>query len=151
MNDNFVDNFKSLIKQANVNPNYIGIEITETVLMQNINENIKKIRELKDLGITISLDDFGTGYSSLNYLINLPLSKVKIDRSFIKGMGKQDEFKSLVRLIIDIAHSLQLPVISEGVENEEELEILKQMDIDNIQGYYFSKPISKEDALLLIK
>ncbi|MDO5793409.1 MAG: EAL domain-containing protein [Turicibacter sp.] len=151
MNDNFVDNLKSLIKQANVNPNYIGIEITETVLMENINENMTKILQLKDLGITISLDDFGTGYSSLNYLIHLPLSKVKIDRSFIQGMGKQEEFKDLVRLIINIAHSLDLPVVAEGVEVKDELDILKSMEIDTIQGYYFSRPVDKENAISLVK
>lgn len=151
MNDNFVDNLKSLIKQANVNPAYIGIEITETVLMENINENMTKILQLKDLGITISLDDFGTGYSSLNYLIHLPLSKVKIDRSFIQGMGKQEEFKDLVRLIINIAHSLDLPVVAEGVEVKDELDILKSMEIDTIQGYYFSRPVDKENAISLVK
>lgn len=150
MNHNFVDKFKALMNEVGVLPEQIGIEITETVLMENIEENQKKVRELKNLGVMISLDDFGTGYSSLNYLMYLPLSKVKLDRSFIQRMRNRNEFISLVKLIIDIAHSLSLPVIAEGVEVKEELDLLEQMKVDYIQGYYFSKPLCEADALRLI-
>lgn len=146
MNDNFVDKFIGLIKEIEVSPSWIGIEITETVLLSNIDENIKKIKELKDLGIMISLDDFGTGYSSLNYLIKLPLSQVKIDRSFIKGMNSRDEYIKLVKLMIDISHSIAIPVIAEGVEELSELKILEKMGIDYIQGYLFSKPVNESEA-----
>lgn len=150
MNDNFVDNFKKLIKDVGVEPNCIGIEITETVLLKNIEENIKKVKALKDLGIIISLDDFGTGYSSLNYLIKLPLSQVKIDRSFIKGMNSRHEYIKLVKLIIDIAHSISIPVIAEGVEDSNELRILEDMNIDAIQGYLLSKPLNESEAEKII-
>lgn len=146
MNDNFVDKFKDLIKEIDVSPNYIGIEITETVLLSNIDDNIKKIKSLKDLGITISLDDFGTGYSSLNYLIKLPLSQVKIDRSFIQGMNSRYEYIKLVKLIINLAHSISMLVIAEGVEKVSELKILEEINIDYIQGYLFSKPVNELEA-----
>lgn len=150
MNHNFVNKFKSLIEKVDVDPNLIGIEITETVLMENMKENTKKLKDLKELGIKVSLDDFGTGYSSLNYLVHLPLSQVKIDRSFIRGMNQGDEFIKLVKLIINIAHTLSLPVVAEGVEYEEELKLLKSLNVDYIQGYYFSKPVSEQEALSLI-
>lgn len=150
MNPNFVENFKYLMNQVGVLPNQIGIEITETVLMENMDENTKKLKELKDLGITISLDDFGMGYSSLNYLMYLPLSKLKLDRSFIQRMANKREFIALVKLIIDIAHSFSLAVVAEGVEVLEELTILEEMNADYIQGYYFSKPLCEVEALKLI-
>lgn len=150
MNYNFVDKFKSFIEKVNISPSLVGIEITETVLMENMKENTKKLKELKELGVKISLDDFGTGYSSLNYLVHLPLSQIKIDRSFVRGMNQGDEFIKLVKLIINIAHTLSLPIIAEGVEYEEDLNLLKSLKVDYIQGYYFSKPVCEEEALKLI-
>lgn len=146
MQDNFVQKFKSILKEIGVNPQYVGIEITETVLLDNIDINIEKIQELKDIGVTIALDDFGTGYSSLNYLVKLPLSKLKIDKSFIQGMTKGKEYVKLVGLIIDISHSLGLPVVAEGVEDNDELEILKEMEADLIQGYLFYVPLERNEA-----
>lgn len=150
MNHNFVDKFKAFMNEVGVLPEQIGIEITETVLMENIEENRKKVQELKELGVMISLDDFGTGYSSLNYLMHLPLSKVKLDRSFIKRLTDSEESVTLVKLIIDLAHSLSLPVVAEGVEVIEELKLLEQMNVDYIQGYYFSKPLCETEALKLL-
>lgn len=138
------------MNEVGVLPEQIGIEITETVLMENIEENRKKVQELKELGVMISLDDFGTGYSSLNYLMHLPLSKVKLDRSFIKRLTDSEESVTLVKLIIDLAHSLSLPVVAEGVEVIEELKLLEQMNVDYIQGYYFSKPLCETEALKLL-
>ena len=146
MQEDFVQNFKNILKEVDVNPHYVGIEITETVLLDNIDINIEKIQELKDLGVTIALDDFGTGYSSLNYLVKLPLSKLKIDKSFIQGMTKGKEYVKLVGLIIDISHSLGLPVVAEGVEENDELDILKEMEADLVQGYLFYVPLERSEA-----
>gem|GEM_PF-2401041 len=146
MDDDFFEHFKSLLDKVGVSPEVIGIEITETVLLENIDENIHKITALKALGIKVSLDDFGTGYSSLNYLVKLPLSHVKIDKSFIRNMSSREEYIKLVGLIIEVAHSLGLEVVAEGVETYDELVILDGMGIDFIQGYFFSKPICEEDA-----
>ncbi|MBU3133744.1 EAL domain-containing protein [Clostridium gasigenes] len=150
MDKDFMSTIKSIFKETGVCIDCIGVEITETVLLKNIEENIKKIKELKDMGIIISLDDFGTGYSSFNYIVRLPLSIIKIDRSFINGMDLQDEYTKILRLIIESAHSLNLPIVAEGVETEEQLEKLKQMNVDYIQGYLFSKPLEEEDALKLL-
>lgn len=150
MNSGFVQRMKQLIEEIGVSPQNIGIEITETVLLEDIERSIEKIRELKKFGLTISLDDFGTGYSSFNYLVKLPLSLVKIDQSFIRGMKEGQEYITLVRLMIDAAHSLNLPVIAEGVETKRELEILKTMGIDYIQGYLFSRPLPECEVEKLI-
>lgn len=150
MDKDFMPMIKSIFKETGVCIDCIGIEITETVLLKNIEGNIKKIKELKDMGIIISLDDFGTGYSSFNYIVKLPLSIIKIDRSFINGMDLQDEYTKILRLIIESAHSLNLPIVAEGVETEEQLEKLKHMNVDYIQGYLFSKPLEEEDALKLL-
>ncbi|MGL5278522.1 MAG: sensor domain-containing protein [Cetobacterium sp.] len=143
MKHNFVRTIKKIITETEVNPSYIGIEITETVLLQNIEENILKIKELKDIGIKISLDDFGTGYSSFSYLVKIPLSNIKIDKSFIWGMKDSEEYRTLVKLCIDTANALNLKVIAEGVETVEDLGLLKSMKVDFIQGYLFSKPLPK--------
>ncbi|MGL4988428.1 MAG: EAL domain-containing protein, partial [Cetobacterium sp.] len=147
MKHNFIRNIKKIIDSIGVNPKYTGIEITETVLLQNIGENMLKIKELKDIGMKISLDDFGTGYSAFNYLVKLPLSNIKIDKSFVWGMKESQEYRTLVKLCIDTAHALNLKVIAEGVETKEDLELLKYMKSDFIQGYLFSKPLSKTDIL----
>ena len=136
-------NFVRTIKETGVEPNTVGIEITETVLLQNIEENILKIKERKDIGIKISLDDFGTGYSSFSYLVKIPLSNIKIDKSFIWGMKDSEEYRTLVKLCIDTAHALNLKVVAEGVETVEDLGLLKYMKADFIQGYLFSKPLPK--------
>ena len=143
MKHNFVRTIKKIIDETGVEPNTVGIEITETVLLQNIEENILKIKELKDIGIKISLDDFGTGYSSFSYLVKIPLSNIKIDKSFIWGMKDSEEYRTLVKLCIDTAHALNLKVVAEGVETVEDLGLLKYMKADFIQGYLFSKPLPK--------
>lgn len=146
MEDNFLEHFIKLINQVEVSPEIIGVEITETVLIENIDKNISKIIALKDMGIKVALDDFGTGYSSLNYLVNLPLSHVKIDKSFIRNMKNGNEYIKLIGLIIEASHSLGLKVVAEGVEKYEELDVLDEMGIDFIQGYLFSRPIPQEAA-----
>ncbi|HSQ90275.1 sensor domain-containing protein [Romboutsia sp.] len=150
MDDKFIEFMKCILKETEVCASCIGIEITETVLLENIKENIQKLKELKESGIKIALDDFGTGYSSFNYLVKLPLSEVKIDKSFVIGMDVGKEYTNLIKLIIDSCHSLKLPIVAEGVETQEQLKVLKGMDIDYIQGYLFSKPLEEKDALNLV-
>lgn len=145
MKHNFVRSMKKIISEIDVDPSCVGIEITETVLLQNINENILKIKELKDIGVKISLDDFGTGYSSFSYLVKIPLTNIKIDKSFIWGMKDSEEYRTLVKLCIDTAHALNLKVVAEGVETTEDLCLLKYMKADYIQGYLFSRPLPKKE------
>ena len=149
MEEDFVSKVKRLIEEVGVSPEIIGVEITETVLIENLDDNILKIKALKELGMKVALDDFGTGYSSLNYLVKLPLSHVKIDKSFISNMSKGSEYIKLIGLIIEVTHSLGLKVIAEGVETYDELAILDGMGIDFIQGYLFSKPLPQDEAEIL--
>lgn len=151
MGNKFIYKFKNILNEVGVSAKYIGIEITETVLLENINENMKKIKEIQDLGISVAIDDFGTGYSSLNYLVKLPISKVKIDKTFITVMNDGDEYRRLVNLIIEIAHSLSLEVVVEGVEKPEQLITLKEMKADIFQGFLFSKPLTETEIIELVE
>jgi PAS domain S-box-containing protein/diguanylate cyclase (GGDEF)-like protein len=119
----------------------LELEITESLLMQGIERNIREFAILRGMGIHIAIDDFGTGYSSLSYLARLPIDKIKIDRSFINGMTGNAQDKIVVSTIITLAHSFGLPVIAEGVETEEQAQALKKMGCDEAQGYLFGKPL----------
>ncbi|MBB6215933.1 diguanylate cyclase (GGDEF)-like protein/PAS domain S-box-containing protein [Anaerosolibacter carboniphilus] len=141
----FVDSVKQIIKVSGVSPRLIGFEITETALMESFSQNIEKLYELKELGIRIILDDFGTGYSSLNYLRKLPISILKIDKSFVDDL-MNEEGSPLTASIVSLAHSIGLRVVAEGVETATQFEILKKYHCDLIQGYLISKPVPKEET-----
>lgn len=142
---NFIEKLKSCIDEAGIPPKCIKLEVTETVLMQNLEENKVIFHEAREMGMKIALDDFGTGYSSLNYLRNIPLDVLKIDKSFIDEITVSKELSEIVDSIINMAHILEIDVVAEGVESEQQLEILKQKDCDLIQGYVFSKPLMEEE------
>ena len=120
---------------------YIEFEITESLLMQDINHSISIMQRIKDMGFALSIDDFGTGYSSLSYLKDFPIDKLKVDRSFIIDMTSNPEDKMLVETIIQLAHSLQLTTVAEGVETQEQLDQLLALNCEEIQGYLISKPL----------
>ncbi|WP_291636844.1 EAL domain-containing protein, partial [Clostridium sp.] len=147
----FVESVKNIFQTTGINPNIVELEITETVLMESLEPNIKILEELMDMGIRIALDDFGTGYSSLNYLMKIPISTLKIDKSFIDNITTNIQNKSIIKNIIQMAHSMDLIVVAEGVETEQQLSILREKKCDYIQGYYFSKPLSVSDAEELLK
>jgi len=119
----------------------LDLEITESLLMEDVEENIRKLAAVRDLGVSIAVDDFGTGYSSLRYLARLPIQTVKIDRSFIVTMLKDSNTMTLVSTIISLAHSLKLKVVAEGVDSEEQAAVLRTLKCDQMQGYLFSKPL----------
>ncbi|MGL5417802.1 MAG: sensor domain-containing protein [Clostridium sp.] len=147
----FIEKVKEVLNETNVPTECIGIEITESIIIEDIEKNMKKLNELRDMGIKISLDDFGTGYSSFNYLVKLPLSVVKIDRSFSMEMDNYKEYITLLKLIVDASNSLNLDTIAEGVETKEQLKILKEIGVKYIQGYLFSKPLEEENAINLLE
>lgn len=149
--DNFIDIVQRVIETTGVDTKLIGIEITETSLMTNFEDNSKKLEQLRELGITIALDDFGTGYSSLNYLMMLPIHIIKIDRSFIVNMIHVEKGINIIESIINLAHSMGLRVVAEGVELAEQLDVLKHLKCDQIQGYIFGKPISEQDTMKYIE
>lgn len=121
-------------------PSRLELEITETVMMQNGEQTIAKLKEINALGVKISMDDFGTGYSSLNYLRNFAFDKIKIDRSFINELGKDNECDAIVRAIISLADCLSVSTTAEGVETSEQLDALRAMGCEEAQGFLFSPP-----------
>ena len=135
-----IRDLEELIKKYDVTLKYIKIEITESILMKSYDENVKILNEIKKLGGSIALDDFGTGYSSLNYLTKLPIDILKIDRSFIVDLMSNEKSRCIVKNIINLSHELGIEVIAEGVEDIEQVNYLKSINCDKIQGYYFSKP-----------
>lgn len=149
---NFLKNIKEIIINTNIKPQILELEITETVLMESIDSNITILKQLLDMGIRIALDDFGTGYSSLSYLRKIPINTLKIDKSFIDNITSNRKEESIINNIIQMAHSLELKVVAEGVETKEQLSVLKERECDYIQGYYFSKPLpAGEIEKLLVK
>lgn len=146
MEQNFVDKIKTIIGEVGVLPQFIGLEITETILLEDIDKNIEKLRYLKEMGITILLDDFGTGYSSLNYISKLPLSGIKIDQSFIKMIHQSNTYRCMTQTIIQMAHLIELEVIAEGIETEIQLQILKDIGVDYMQGYWLGRPMGERES-----
>ena len=122
------------------------LDVTETVYAKVLAANTAILDRLRGLGVRFSIDDFGTGYSSLSYLKRLPADAIKIDRPFVKGLGEDLEDTAIVRMIVELAHTLGLEVIAEGVETEEQATLLKEMGCDFAQGYHFSKPLPLEAA-----
>jgi EAL domain-containing protein (putative c-di-GMP-specific phosphodiesterase class I) len=122
------------------------LDVTETVYVKVLAGNMAILDRLRDLGVRFSIDDFGTGYSSLSYLKRLPADVIKIDQSFVKNLGEDVEDMAVVRMIIELAHTLDLEVIAEGVETEEQADLLKEMGCDLAQGYHFSRPLPPEAA-----
>jgi diguanylate cyclase (GGDEF)-like protein/PAS domain S-box-containing protein len=129
-----------VIGQLGIDPAKLCLEITESALMVDLDRAIQAVRELKTLGLRIAVDDFGTGYSSLSYLTRLPVDVVKIDRSFISAIAHDDQDRAITRGIIDLAHSLRLEVVAEGVETDEQRALLQEMGCDLAQGFLFARP-----------
>ena len=146
----FVSTFIEIIRRTGVDPCKMGIEITETALMESFEDNRDKLAELQTLGIKIYLDDFGTGYSSLNYLRELPIDVLKIDKTFIDDVVSKDNGANLTEDIILIAHKVGLNVVAEGVEVNAQYNRLVSYECDNVQGYLFSKPVEESQALSLV-
>jgi diguanylate cyclase (GGDEF)-like protein/PAS domain S-box-containing protein len=145
--------FVQMLEEAiggGVSPTGIDLELTESLIMQDIQANIDKLAQVRRLGIGIAIDDFGTGYSSLAYLARLPVETLKIDRSFISTMAEDPTTMTLVQTMIQLAHSLHLQVVAEGVETEEQANMLRLLRCDQMQGYLFSKPLPGEEMAALL-
>jgi diguanylate cyclase (GGDEF)-like protein/PAS domain S-box-containing protein len=140
----------ALLDRLPVSPDWLTLEITESVLMSDPEAMATTLQDLRDRGLELSLDDFGTGYSSLSYLHRFPLDVLKIDRSFVTRMIRSPEALRLVRSIIELAHDLGLEVVAEGVESAEEAERLRELGCDHAQGYFFSRPVPSEQAEVLL-
>ncbi|HSS46750.1 MAG TPA: EAL domain-containing protein, partial [Burkholderiales bacterium] len=137
----FVDRVKQATAGYAADTQSLDLEITESLIMENIEDNIRKLKALRDMGVGIAIDDFGTGYSSLGYLAKLPVNALKIDRAFIVNMVQDPDSMTIVSTIISLAHSLNLKVIAEGVDSEEQSKILRLLKCDEMQGFLFSPPV----------
>ena len=145
--EDFVETVRLTLEGTGTQPKQLEVEITENVLIDSLEDSIKKLGQLKAMGVRLALDDFGTGFSSLTYLRNLPVETLKIDKSFIDKILEDRVQKDFVRSIIDMAHTIGLQVTAEGVESEVQLENLLQFGCDSVQGYIFSKPVPPEQAI----
>ncbi|MGL4521721.1 MAG: putative bifunctional diguanylate cyclase/phosphodiesterase [Bacilli bacterium] len=141
-NPHLIEHVQEALAYSNLDAKYLKIEITEGVLIRNVQLGIESIVKLNGMGVEVSIDDFGKGYSSLHQLINLPISELKIDRDFITNIHEDETRASVVRLIVQMAHELKLNVVAEGVELEEEKQFLESIQCDELQGYLISRPLS---------
>lgn len=138
----FISSVEEILKDTQLDPNRIELEITESSIMKDPDQAIEKLLELKMMGIKVAIDDFGTGYSSLNYLKRFPIDTLKIDRSFVSDICKHHHDKAIVQAIITLGHALDLTVVAEGVETREQLDYLMELGCDVVQGFLFSKGLS---------
>lgn len=147
----FVSNLATILEQTGLAPALLELEITESVLMQNVEDTIAILHEIKKMGVRLAIDDFGTGYSSLSYLRRFPVDVLKIDQSFVRGLGENTQDMQLISAIISLGKSLDLNIIAEGVETVEQLEFLKARHCEEGQGYLFSKAVAAEDFARLLQ
>jgi EAL domain-containing protein (putative c-di-GMP-specific phosphodiesterase class I) len=139
------------LRNSGLHPRYLELEITESIIMRNVNETISTLNDFKGMGIRVSVDDFGTGYSSLNYLKRFPLDSLKVDRTFVKDIPDNEDDVTITSAIITLAQSLGLGVIAEGVETESQLEFLERSGCEMAQGYYFSRPLPAEQLMPMLR
>lgn len=147
----FVQIVKKTLSETGLSPEQLELEITESVSLENLEEVIDKLKKLKSLGITIAIDDFGTGYSSISYLKDLPIDTLKIDQSFVKNMLENSKDRALVQSVISLSNSFGFHVTAEGVEQAEQLSLLKEFNCGQAQGYLFSKPLPINDFQTIFK
>ena len=147
----FLDTVKDVLFETGLAPEYLELEVTESILMQDYAKNIAVINQLRNMGIRIALDDFGTGYSSFNYLTRMPIDTLKMDKSFIDNISTNSKDCYVAETIIQLAHKLHVEVVAEGVETTDQLSILKANNCDIIQGYIFSRPLMTRNYSELVE
>ena len=151
MRNGFLDELREVLKSTGMPPEQLEVEITESIMIDSVDKALDCINEIKKLGIKIAIDDFGTGYSSLSYLNDFPADMLKVDKSFIDRMNTNDSSKQYVAAIISIGHVMNFTVISEGVEQPDQLDTLRNIGCDYIQGFIWGRPMAPDDAENLVK
>jgi len=151
MQTDLVNMVQQVLKETGVNPKNLELELTESMLMADADQTIEKLHSFRALGLSLSIDDFGTGYSSLAYLKKFPIQTLKIDRSFVRDLGSNSDDNAIVKATIAMASSLNLKVIAEGVENNSQLNVLKGYNCEEVQGFFFARPMSSKDFSLYMK
>jgi EAL domain-containing protein (putative c-di-GMP-specific phosphodiesterase class I) len=148
---NLVARVANALTQTGLDAKYLEIEVTESLIMQDLDLAIATMNDLQRLGVQLSIDDFGTGYSSLSALKTFPVSRLKIDKSFIDGLLANENDKAVTSAVISLGQKLNLRVIAEGVENDAQATLLRNINCDEMQGYLFSKPLPAEGVEELLK
>jgi EAL domain-containing protein (putative c-di-GMP-specific phosphodiesterase class I) len=148
--DNFIDKIKRILIETRLEPSWLKLELTESLLVKNIEATLDKFQHLHQLGVKIDIDDFGTGYASLGYLQHFPFDTLKIDRSFVRNLDQNEKNAAITTAIIQMSHRLNFQVIAEGVETIAEKEFLAQHNCDIMQGYLFSYPLPPADFKQLL-
>jgi predicted signal transduction protein with EAL and GGDEF domain len=147
---NLIDQVKEILEETGLAARSLKLEITESVVMENIDTATEMLKQLRALGVQLSIDDFGTGYSSLSYLHRFPIDTLKVDRSFVMRMADNNENSEIVRTILMLAQNLGMDVVAEGVETREQLALLRKLGCEYGQGYLFSKPVGPDGAVKII-
>jgi EAL domain-containing protein (putative c-di-GMP-specific phosphodiesterase class I) len=147
----FVSRVQHVLEESAAKASHLKLELTESIVLENVEDTISKMREIKNLGVDFAMDDFGTGYSSLQYLKRLPLNQIKIDQSFVRDIATDPNDAAIVQTIIAMAQALGLDVIAEGVETEEQHRFLRLRGCHAFQGYLFSKPVPLEQFEALLR
>jgi EAL domain-containing protein (putative c-di-GMP-specific phosphodiesterase class I) len=150
MKKDFLEEIRNQLAQSNLPADRLELEITESVMIESLEKAMDCIEALRDMGVQIAIDDFGTGYSSLSYLNDIPANLLKIDKTFIDGMNSSEKSKQYVAAIISLGHIMGYKVISEGVEENDQLEVLKQIGCDFVQGYIWGRPLLPKDVEKLV-
>lgn len=150
MKNGFLDEIRNELKESGIPAGQLEVEITESIMIESLDKAMEYIEELRKMGVQIAIDDFGTGYSSLSYLNSIPANLLKIDKTFIDGVSSSDKSKQYVAAIISLGHIMGYEVISEGVEEEDQLAILREIGCDYIQGYIWGKPLPEEEVRKLL-
>ncbi len=140
-----VEELRAGIQQRKIKPDLIELEVTESIMVEGVGKALQNLNDLRDMGIRVAIDDFGTGYSSLSYLRKLPIDCLKIDRSFVNSVNSDPTARAIARAIITVGHDVGLHVIAEGVETAEQLDCLKQLGCDSVQGYFTGRPVPSQD------
>jgi EAL domain-containing protein (putative c-di-GMP-specific phosphodiesterase class I) len=148
--ETLITDVQKALQTSNLSPSSLKLEITESAAMENAEQSIEILNGLKALGIQLSIDDFGTGYSSLSYLHRLPFDSLKIDRSFVSGVGENGENSEVLQTIVSLAKNLKMRTFAEGIETESQLGILQNLGCDYGQGYLMSKPLPKDEMEKLL-
>jgi diguanylate cyclase (GGDEF)-like protein len=143
--NNWVATVAAALKESGMEPQYLELEITESLIMENVERAIATMNEIQGMGVQLSIDDFGTGYSSLSSLKHFPVARLKIDQSFIRGLPGNDDDQAIALAVIALGHRLNLLIVAEGVETEQQQTFLQDNECDEMQGYHFSKPVSAEE------
>jgi EAL domain-containing protein (putative c-di-GMP-specific phosphodiesterase class I) len=147
----FVESVAQVLQDTGLEAQWLELELTEGVLMTDLEGAIQHMNALHDLGVSLSIDDFGTGYSSLRYLQRLPLDSLKIDRSFVQELEAHSSKHPLVKVIIDLARELGLDVVAEGIETRDQFETLKRLGCDRLQGFWFNRPLEAQELEMLLQ